>query len=156
MKIISNMIEAHIFRETKDGIEFLLLKRSEKEIYSGLWQMVTGKIEQPGAGLFQGFCAKCHQTTGLGKQGKIPKLAGNPAVLAENPTSLIRLLLEGSKTPETEMGPKPHKMPSFAKKFTNLEIAQVLSFVRKSWGNAASPVTEREVFLLRSKLEKKP
>ena len=45
MKIISNMIEAHIFRETKNGLEFLLLKRAEKEIYPGLWQMVNGKVE---------------------------------------------------------------------------------------------------------------
>jgi dATP pyrophosphohydrolase len=40
------MIEAHIFREVKDGIEFLLLKRAEKEIYPGVWQMVTGKIRK--------------------------------------------------------------------------------------------------------------
>ncbi len=46
MKIISNMIEAHVFKESKDGIEFLLLKRSEGEIYPGLWQMVNGSIEQ--------------------------------------------------------------------------------------------------------------
>jgi dATP pyrophosphohydrolase len=39
------MIEAHIFRETENGIEFLLMKRSEKQIYPGLWQMVTGKIK---------------------------------------------------------------------------------------------------------------
>ena len=39
------MIEAHIFRETVSGIEFLLLKRTEKQSYPGLWQMVTGKIE---------------------------------------------------------------------------------------------------------------
>jgi len=45
MKIISTMIEAHIFRETVSGIEFLLLKRTEKQSYPGLWQMVTGKIE---------------------------------------------------------------------------------------------------------------
>ena len=45
MKIISTMIEAHIFREAVSGIEFLLLKRNEKQSYSGLWQMVTGKIE---------------------------------------------------------------------------------------------------------------
>jgi 8-oxo-dGTP pyrophosphatase MutT (NUDIX family) len=48
MKIISNMIEAHIFREAirqmPDGIEFLLLKRSDKVIYPGLWQMVTGHL----------------------------------------------------------------------------------------------------------------
>jgi dATP pyrophosphohydrolase len=40
------MIEAHVFRETESGIEFLLIKRSEKETYSGLWQMVTGRIEE--------------------------------------------------------------------------------------------------------------
>jgi dATP pyrophosphohydrolase len=44
MQIISNMIEAHIFRETQNGIEFLLLKRAENEIYPGLWQMVNGKV----------------------------------------------------------------------------------------------------------------
>ncbi len=45
MKIISSMIEAHIFRETENGIEFLLLKRANNQIYPGIWQMVTGKIE---------------------------------------------------------------------------------------------------------------
>ena len=45
MKIISALIEAHIFRETVSGIEFLLLKRADDQQYPGLWQMVTGKIE---------------------------------------------------------------------------------------------------------------
>ena len=46
MKIISIMIEAHIFRESGKGIEFLLLKRAENQVYPGLWQMVTGKIKE--------------------------------------------------------------------------------------------------------------
>jgi len=46
MKIISNLIEAHIFRESENGIEFLLLKRSEDQHYPDLWQMVTGKIKE--------------------------------------------------------------------------------------------------------------
>jgi dATP pyrophosphohydrolase len=45
MKIISDMIELHVFRSGKDGLEFLLLKRSDKDIYPGLWQMVSGHIE---------------------------------------------------------------------------------------------------------------
>jgi hypothetical protein len=44
LKIISNLIEAHIFRETEKGIEFLLLKRADNQIYPGVWQMVSGKI----------------------------------------------------------------------------------------------------------------
>ena len=46
MKIISNLIEAHIFRETENGIEFLLLKRAENQIYPAVWQMVSGKIKE--------------------------------------------------------------------------------------------------------------
>lgn len=46
MKLISIMIEAHIFSETKNGIKYLLLKRSEKVIYPGIWQPVTGKIKK--------------------------------------------------------------------------------------------------------------
>ena len=45
-RIITNLVEAHVFRRTKNGIEFLLLKRSETEIYPGLWQMVSGKIRK--------------------------------------------------------------------------------------------------------------
>jgi dATP pyrophosphohydrolase len=40
------MIEAHIFRMRKGKIEFLLLKRSDNEIYPGLWQMVSGSIHK--------------------------------------------------------------------------------------------------------------
>ncbi len=46
MKLISNMIEVHIFRMNKNKMEFLLLKRSEGEIYPGLWQMVSGKMKK--------------------------------------------------------------------------------------------------------------
>ena len=46
MEVMSQMIEAHMFRETNDDMEFLLLKRSDKVIYPGLWQMVNGKIKE--------------------------------------------------------------------------------------------------------------
>jgi dATP pyrophosphohydrolase len=45
MKIISNLVEVHIFRKRKEGIEFLLLKRAQNQIYPGIWQMVSGKIK---------------------------------------------------------------------------------------------------------------
>jgi dATP pyrophosphohydrolase len=64
MKIISNMIEAHIFRKKKNGIEFLLLKRGEKEIYGGLWQMVTGKIRR-GEKAYQAALREIKEETGL-------------------------------------------------------------------------------------------
>jgi mono/diheme cytochrome c family protein len=118
--------------------------------------MVTGEMEHPGVGLYQSFCAKCHKVTGEGEPGKFPKLAGNSTVLSETATSLIRLLLEGGKTARTGLGTEPLVMPSFANQFSDLQIAEVLSFIRNSWGNAAPPVTTRQVSSLRSVLQKKP
>lgn len=119
--------------------------------------LVTGAIERPGAGIYEAFCTKCHQINGQGDDASnYPKLAGNSFVLSENPTSLIRLLLGGGATAETRSSPRPQKMPSFAKKLTDQQIAEVLSFVRNSWGNNASPVTAREVSLLRKALRKQP
>jgi dATP pyrophosphohydrolase len=46
MKVISNFIEAHIFREIEGELEFLLLKRASYQIYPNLWQMVSGKIKE--------------------------------------------------------------------------------------------------------------
>lgn len=46
MQIISNMVEAHLFRKKENKLEFLLLKRADTEIYPGLWQMVSGKIKE--------------------------------------------------------------------------------------------------------------
>lgn len=46
MKVISNLIEAHIFRERNGELEFLMLKRASYQYYPNLWQMVSGKIKE--------------------------------------------------------------------------------------------------------------
>lgn len=145
---------AHYLKSLPSDDEKASYKPDLPGVAMTLSAMVTGEVERPGAGLYQSFCVKCHQETGTGQPGKFPKLAGNSSVLSENATSLIRLLLEGSKTAQTREGPKPQEMPAFAGKFTNRQIAEVLSFIRNSWGNKASPVTPREVSSLRRTLQR--
>jgi mono/diheme cytochrome c family protein len=115
---------------------------------------LTHPREHPGAGIYQSYCAKCHKKDGLGDSPKFPRLAGSPMVLSENALSIIRLVLEGGRTAITRFGIKPEKMPRYAHKLTDSEIADVLSFIRNSWGNAAAPVTSRAVYLLRKDLPK--
>ncbi|MFL9959308.1 cytochrome c [Paraburkholderia nemoris] len=115
----------------------------------------TGDVERPGAGFYMSFCAKCHQADGRGESQKFPALAGNPAVLAPDTSSLIRLVLEGGSSPQTLNGPAHRKMPAFANQFTDSEIASVLSFVRTTWGNEAKPVATRDVSVMRGQLKKK-
>lgn len=114
----------------------------------------TGSINRPGAGLYTSFCVKCHEADGRGKPKKFPALAGNPAVLAPDATSLIRLVMQGGSSPQTLTGPKHRKMPAFSDKLTDIEIAHLLTFVRNTWGNQASAVTTRDVSTLRAKLGK--
>ncbi|WP_031438122.1 c-type cytochrome [Methylobacter tundripaludum] len=147
---------AHYLKSLPAYSEKATYKPDAPAVAITLAAMVTGEVERPGAGLYQSFCAKCHQVTGTGEPDKFPKLAGNSIVLSENPGSLIRLLLEGGKTAQTRGEPESRKMPSFAEKFSDSEIAEVLSFIRNSWGNAASPVTTRQVSSLRRALRKKP
>ena len=49
MNVTSSLVEAHVIREVDNEIEFLLLKRAANEIYPGVWQMVTGSIENESA-----------------------------------------------------------------------------------------------------------
>lgn len=64
MELVSGMIEAHVYRETEKGIEFLLIKRSEKEIYPGLWQMVSGSVEE-GEKAFEAALREVKEETGI-------------------------------------------------------------------------------------------
>lgn len=114
----------------------------------------TGAIEYPGAGIYNAFCARCHQADGRGIAGKYPRLAGNPVVVAPHATSLIRLLIDGGRSAETTNGPQPHRMPSFVDKLNDTEMARVLTFIRNAWGNQAQPVAPRDVSRMRAALRR--
>jgi mono/diheme cytochrome c family protein len=109
-------------------------------------------IEHPGAGLYGGLCARCHGDKGQGRDPDYPMLAGNPAITAKNPASLIHLVLEGSASARTDTGPKPKTMPPFAR-LTDAEIGEVLSYIRQAWGNNAETVSTKQVTNLRAKIK---
>ncbi len=107
-----------------------------------------------GAAVYAGFCAQCHRDDGKGVPKVFPALAGNPSVIGEDTTSLIRLLVEGGNSPATIHGPPRQAMPPFAARLTDVQIAQVLTYVRASWGNDARPITTNDVASMRSNLHK--
>ena len=121
----------------------LLLPLAGLSVAVGSLMMVFADQFGSGAGVYNGFCLKCHGVDGLGKPGKFPALAGNPSVLQPNPDSLIRLLIEGSTAPATATGPAPEKMPAFATKISDTDMADVLTYIRRNWGNQANAVTHR-------------
>ncbi|MGU2439589.1 c-type cytochrome [Burkholderia cenocepacia] len=109
--------------------------------------------QAPGAGVYAGFCARCHGADGRGVPDHGPALAGSSIVLAADPTSTIRIVVEGARPTPGKPGPV-QRMPAMRGALTSREIAAVVSYVRGAWGNRAAPVSEQEVRRLRGAIHK--
>ncbi|MBI2619592.1 MAG: cytochrome c [Ignavibacteriales bacterium] len=131
--------------------------------YGGSWSTVAHEVEQPsvatagpikkeikGDQIYIGVCQTCHQATGLGIPGQYPPLAGSEWVTGDVETP-IRIVLYGLEGPIRIKGESyNNKMPHFYDKLSDEEIAGVVSHVRSTWGNAASPATAGDVEALRA------
>ena len=94
-------------------------------------------------------CGDCHQPTGLGMprarnadaSRTAPPLAGNAALQAPNPATLINVVLYGAHEPVLSEGSWP-KMSGFELSvgLDDDQIAALCTYVRSSWGNEAGAV----------------
>ncbi|MBS0247508.1 MAG: c-type cytochrome [Proteobacteria bacterium] len=109
---------------------------------------------QTGARIYAANCSACHNGDGSGQGALFPKLAGNSAVQQGDPTSLIHIVLAGSQGAVTTAAPTTPAMPSLAWRLTDQQVADVLTYIRNSWGNAAHPVSPGAVGTLRGELKK--
>lgn len=103
-----------------------------------------------GAGLYAAYCSACHGSDGQGVPGAFPPLAGSSSVVG--PAERIAgIVLRGLHGPLEVAGETYYGvMPSFASRLDDEQAAALLSFVRSSWGNEASPVTPEQVAEVRS------
>ena len=85
---------------------------------------------------FTATCAGCHQVNGQGLPGVAKSLVGSRWALSPAP-QVIRIVLHGK---EGEM-----LMPPVGGSLTDEQIAAVLTYVRRSWGNTALPITPAAV-----------
>ncbi|MFS8037511.1 c-type cytochrome [Xanthobacter sp. AM11] len=100
------------------------------------------------------FCADCHRLDGAGVAKVFPPLAGNPSVVTKDAATLVHITLTGWKTAQTQAYPRVYTMPGFAR-LDDQEVAEIVSFIRTSWGNAAAPVKAEEVKAARALLDPK-
>jgi mono/diheme cytochrome c family protein len=109
----------------------------------------AGADQARGARVYLDSCAACHRPDGKGYDRVFPPLAGNPIVRAPNPDSLISVVLKGATTPRTAATPAQFAMPSFAWRLSDEQVADVVTFIRRSWGNDAGQVEAETVATLR-------
>ncbi len=104
-------------------------------------------------------CAGCHQGNGMGVAGQYPPLAGAEWVV-QGTEQLAMIILNGLVGPIQVSGSmyNTQGMQAWKAQLSDREIAQVMTFIRRSWGNEAlisdgtgGIVTEEMVAFARNK-----
>ena len=113
-------------------------------------ELASGDATKRGALLYLDNCAACHRPDGRGYEGVFPSLAGNPVVETDDPLSLISIVLLGSQTSRTSKTPAQFAMPASAWRLSDQDAADIISFIRGSWGNQAKPIEAPRVAALRA------
>ena len=114
----------------------------------------TGDTGMRGSSIYLDNCNACHRSDGSGANRTFPNLVRNEVVNAKDPISLIHIVLNGGPMPSTQTAPSAFAMPDFGGRLSDAEVADVLSFVRGSWGNHAAAVSHGEVRRVRKALAK--
>ncbi len=103
-----------------------------------------------GKTLFEGTCALCHQPHGLGQEGLAPPLVDSEWVLGPDRV-LARIALQGAHGHIIVKGRAcSMDMPAFGGAFNDEQLADILTYVRRSWEHTASPVDPATVKKIRA------
>jgi mono/diheme cytochrome c family protein len=109
-----------------------------------------------GAAIYKDSCAACHKDSGEGDANLFPRLAGSALVQSDDPTTLVRVVLHGTRAVSTAGAPTAPAMPAFDWRLEDAQVAAVLTYIRNNWGNAAGPVPASAVASQRASLAKSP
>jgi mono/diheme cytochrome c family protein len=114
------------------------------------------RIMRAGQAVYLDNCAACHDAAGTGIAKLFSALKESPSVLADDPISVIRVVLQGAQSVATESAPTGSSMPAHGWKLPDEQVAAVVTYIRNSWGNAASAVSASDVASARRQFLKHP
>jgi len=97
-----------------------------------------------GQSLFAGTCSVCHQANGAGLPGVFPPLAKSD-FLAADPKRAIGILLHGLTGKLTVNGSDYNSVMPPMNQLNDDEIANILTYVINTWGNAGGRILTEDV-----------
>ncbi len=102
-----------------------------------------------GQAIYRDNCSACHSADGRGAMPLFPALAGNQIIQQASVETPAHLVLFGSQGVQTDARPTKPSMPALAWRLSDREVADVLTYVRNSWGNSGAPVEVQDVETVR-------
>ncbi len=95
-----------------------------------------------GYDLYISACSNCHGLEGEGIPNVAPGLKNNGVIEMSDPATLISVVLNGLPTTNYTNGQRMYAMPAFVGKLSHKEIADILTWLRETWGNQQRPDLE--------------
>ena len=103
------------------------------------------------------ICGVCHGPDGMGKPNQAPPLAGSEWVNTKGFERLAHIPLTGLNGPLQVEGKDWNlSMAPMGAALSDADLANVLTYIRESWGNKASPVTADDVKSVRAAIGARP
>jgi len=102
-----------------------------------------------GQAVYARTCIACHQPTGMGLPPVFPPLAGSEWV-SKDASIAVRNIINGMQGPVTVKGVTYNSMMPPVAGVSDADIADVLTYVRQSFGNQGNPVTADQVKAIRA------
>jgi mono/diheme cytochrome c family protein len=110
-----------------------------------------------GKQVYEQVCGLCHGNDGLGKPGQAPPLAGSEFVMAKDFKRLTHIPLLGVSGQITVKGRQYNmNMAAMGAALSDSDLADVLTYIRASWGNGMGAITPDEVKSVRASLGAHP
>lgn len=97
-----------------------------------------------GKKIYTALCTNCHTTQGEGLGRLIPPI-GKSDYLMKDLERAARIIKFGQRGPITVNGIVYNQPMPANPKLTNLEIAELITYISNSWGNAAKGITIEEI-----------
>jgi mono/diheme cytochrome c family protein len=117
---------------------------------TGIARSESSLLMDLGKTVYAAQCANCHGKEGEGHPPGYPPLAANQSIQMESAVNANRMVLNGGFPPGTQENPYPYGMPPFAQTLSDDDVAAVVTYIRKSWGNHGEAVTAQQANELRS------
>lgn len=142
---MNHVIVNSLMKLTPEDIDAMAvyLKSLPGREYSG--PAIPEDLVAAGASIYEKRCEECHASSGRGGIFSGPPLAGSAIVQADDPASLINIIVYGPDMPEEVSYGLWESMKAYGEALSDEEIAAVSNYVRGSWGNVGGPVTADDV-----------
>jgi nicotinate dehydrogenase subunit B len=126
--------------------------KPEQQALAARLEISTGtravSASSPGARLYEGACAVCHEVGGAPLFGARPSLALNSNLHSAVPDNLIEVILHGIASPaSSDLG----YMPGFKDSFNDRQVAELVSWLRRQFAPDQPPWTGVEAAIGRAR-----